>query len=66
MSLPSSGSYPFMHKNTALGSGRLLFMAEMGDSLETCKERKSDDIIVKEALFSLLDYCCVCRDVMKG
>jgi hypothetical protein len=29
-----------MHKNAALGSGRLVFMAEMGDSLETFKERK--------------------------
>jgi hypothetical protein len=44
-----------MHKNAALGSGRLVFVAEMGDSLETCKERKSDDVIVKEVLFSLLD-----------
>jgi hypothetical protein len=27
-------------------------MAEMGDSLETCKKRKSDDVIVEE-IFSL-------------
>jgi hypothetical protein len=46
-------------KNAALGSGRLVFVAEMGDSLETCKERKSDDVIVKEVLFSLLDSFCV-------
>jgi hypothetical protein len=66
MSLPSLESYPFMHKNAALGSGRLVFMAEMGDSLETRRERKSDDIIVKEVLFSLLGSLYVCTDVMKG
>jgi hypothetical protein len=55
-----------MHKNAALGSGRLAFMAEMGDSLDTCKERKSDDVIVREVLFSLIDSLYVCSDVMKG
>jgi hypothetical protein len=48
-----SGAFSLTHKNSAFRHETLVFMTELGDSLETCrKDRKSDDVIAEE-IFSL-------------